>query len=504
VSSLRQVDRTGVRLPRRRLAGAGGSRRDDLRWLVVVILPTAAVLGWLVNVSLRAAVSFVLIVLVVGVHAHDRRLGICTLFAFWFLAPELRRIFDLFSGYAGSDPLSLAPFLATGLLGGIEFYRSKLPLRVRRLILLAAAGFTVGLPLGVLHPQSGVYAFAAYLSGVTAMVLGFNESPSLRSSTLRRVLIFGVPLVALYAIVLQRILPLPHWEQAWLDSVDFNSIGADSTGHVRVFSTLNAPGTLAPLLGLALLAYLTVHPRTSRARNLALASALVLAVALDLTFVRSSWLALPLAALAHVIASRGRSARIVFGIAAFVVAGTLVLSPVSPIARDVVNRASTFGNLSSDVSLTNRSATLGASLPSAVQAPLGHGLGTAGQPSQLNTLQSDLAVPDNGYLSLLYQVGPIGFLLVMAAIVSMVRAAWRGARAPGPDQEMGLLIFAMLVFMLVVLLSGDAFYGLGGLTLWFIGGQALALGQRRQASTAVPDRRQEGAFLPDPGLPRAP
>jgi len=75
----------------------------------------------------------------------------------------------------------------------------------------------------------------------------------------------------------------------------------------------------------------------------------------------------------------------------------------------------------------------------------------------------------------MYQVGPIGFLLVMAAIALMVRAAWTAARARGPDQDMAALLFSMLVFLLVVLVSGDAFYGLGGLTLWFIGGQALAL-----------------------------
>src|SRR5207248_1208761 len=110
---------------------------------------------------------------------------------------------------------------------------------------------------------------------------------------------------------------LPQWERAWLDSVDFNSIGADSSGHVRLFGTVNAPGTLSALLGLSLLTYLSFKPRTARMRNLALASALVLAVAMDLTFVRSAWLALVLGALVHVVASRGRSARLVFSVAAF-------------------------------------------------------------------------------------------------------------------------------------------------------------------------------------------
>jgi hypothetical protein len=91
----------------------------------------------------------------------------------------------------------------------------------------------------------------------------------------------------------------------------------------------------------------------------------------------------------------------------------------------------------------------------------------------------------------MYQVGPAGFLLVITALALMVKAAWESARSDGPERDMGALLFAMLVFMLVVLASGDAFYGLGGLTLWFIGGQALALGQ------SSPDNAPEGERVPD-------
>jgi hypothetical protein len=466
--------------PRRRGVGRGWG--EDLGWLGLVALPVALVLAWLLTTSLRAAISLVIVVLVVGLHQHRRQTGIYALFAFWCLAPELRRVLDLLGGYSGSDPLTVAPFIATGLLGAIEFYRITLPVNVRRIILVAGGGFVVGLPLGLSQPRSALCALVVYLTGVAAAVLGFNETAALRTSTLRRILIFGVPLIALYAIVLQRLAHLPSWEHAWLNAVSFSSIGADSSGHVRLFGTLNSPGTLAPLLGLALIAYITVKPQTSRTRNLAIFGAVVLALALDLTFVRSSWLALPLAALAHVAASRGRSARLVFGVAILIVATTLALAPVNHTARDIVNRASTFGALGSDVSTSSRSATLSSTLPTAIRAPLGHGLGTAGQPSQLNTAQADLAVPDDGYLSLMYQVGPVGFLLIISVLALMVRAAWQAARAPGPDQDAGALVFSMLVFMLVVLASGDAFYGLGGLTLWFIGGQALALGRRSRSS----------------------
>ena len=61
-------------------------------------------------------------------------------------------------------------------------------------------------------------------------------------------LLFALPAIAIYAIA-QRAVPLPDWDQYWLDATDFDSIGASRTDEVRVFATLNSPGALAPLLG---------------------------------------------------------------------------------------------------------------------------------------------------------------------------------------------------------------------------------------------------------------
>ena len=68
----------------------------------------------------------------------------------------------------------------------------------------------------------------------------------------------------------------------------------------------------------------------------------------------------------------------------------------------------------------------------------------------------------------------MGFLLVLAAIGADARAAWRGARDPAPGQELRLLLFAMFVFTIVQLGSGDQFYGVSAVIFWFIGGQVLA------------------------------
>jgi hypothetical protein len=74
----------------------------------------------------------------------------------------------------------------------------------------------------------------------------------------------------------------------------------------------------------------------------------------------------------------------------------------------------------------------------------------------------------------MYQVGPLGFLLVIAALGAILVSAWNGARARAPGQEWRLALFAMFVYLLLLLPSGDAFYGSSGIILWFIAGAVLA------------------------------
>lgn len=461
-----------ARLGRRRW----GRRLGDLGWLLLVGGPCALIVAWLVNVSVQAACAFALVLLVVVLHQYDRRWGIVAMLSLWFFAPGIRRLLGLLTGHVENDPLSLAPFVATAAIAGLELARVHVPSRIRRIILVAAAGLAVGLPIGLaVAPQAAIYTFCAYLAGLSAALLGFNEpSGSARDNTLRNVLLFGIPLIAAYA-VLQRVLPLFAWDEAWINATDFNSIGAPAEGEVRVFGTLNSPGAFASLLALSLLCYLTIWPRHPM---LAVAGASLVAVALALTYVRSAWIALMIAGVAHVIASRGQSARLVLGSAAVVAAVALALAPVLPAAQDVVDRFDTIGNLGDDRSATERSATLSRTLPDASGAVIGHGLGTAGEQARLNDDQG-LRTPDNGYLALLYQVGPVGFALVMATIALMLAAAWRGARDRLPGQDLRLLLFAMLVYTIVQLGSGDQLYGISAVIFWFIGGQVLAYAYRR-------------------------
>lgn len=449
-------------------------RASDLLWTLGVGGLAAVVLAVALQYSVQAACGLVLVVLVVALHRHDRTVGIVAALVLWAVAPEIRRLLDLRTGFLNNDPLSVVPFVATAAIAATELTRARLPAGFRRILLMAAAGFAMGLPLGVLHPSAALYALGAYIAGLAGAILGFSEPGTVEGSALRRFLLFAMVPVALYGLI-QNVLGLPSWDNQWLQATGAISIGTSSNGSVRIFSTLNAPGALAPLLGMAILCLLTVRNH----RNVASVGFVILAAALALTYVRSAWVSLIVAAVSYAIVSDGRSKGVVFGVAALTAAATLALSPVSHTAHDVVNRFTTIGQPGSDTSASARTATLGETLPKAVVAPLGHGLGTAGEPTKL-TNDTSFRTPDDGYLSLIYQVGPVGFLLVMAAIVAMGQAAWRGARTPGPGQEMRWLLFSLFIFLLVSLTSGDQFYGSLGVIFWFIGGQALSFQYARR------------------------
>jgi hypothetical protein len=462
-----------------RQGGSGprlGAFRGDFGFIVVVGGATAVLVAAALMVSVQAATAFTLVALVIALHQYNRQWGVIAMFAFWLFAPGLRRVLGLMTGYVNSDPLSLAPFLATSAIAGLELLRFHVPTVIRRILLAAACGFALGLPVGLIAgPSSGMYAFVAYLAGVSAAVLGVGERTSARDSTLRRVLLYGVPPVAVYAIY-QHSFGLPSWDQEWLNATQFGSIGIGEGEPVRSFASLNSPGTLAGLLGMSLLMYLTVH----RLRWITAVGLVLICVAISFTFVRSAWIALIVAGLAHVIASRGYSARTIFGSAALIATAAIALSPVSPAAHQVVARFKTVSSLGEDTSATERQATFSETLPVALRAPIGHGLGTAGEATKLKG-ESLLRAPDNGYLALMYQVGPIGFLIVVAALGYVLVAAWNGARARAPGQDLRLVLFALMVYLMVTLAAGDEFYGSHGVVLWFIAGQVLAYDFRRRA-----------------------
>lgn len=442
-------------------------------WLLVIVCSVGTARLAMMSIQLGCAAA--LVIMTAGLYAANRTAGLVAVWTIWLLAPALRRIFFLSNPIINSDPLALAPFLATALVVAFEMSAGTLSPRARRILLLGLVGYLIGLPFGFLRaPAAGTFAFFAYVTAVGCFVIGYREGGRGQRLVLPMVLMVMMPLLAIYAYR-QYYLPLPHWDLVWFRTADINSAGSPDPGRVRVWSTLNSPGTFGLVAVIATVAFLTVK----RLNALHVLGALLVVGALALTYARSSWLGLVAALLVIGFASRGAALKRVL------VVGLLMLA-VAPIVLSgsagaaFTDRLNTFGSLGSDKSAQARQATPLEIIPSAIVQPLGVGIGQAGEATRLEG--GGLRYTDNGYLSLVFQVGPFGLVFVMSALVMAARSGWRNVRrrAAPPD----LLVCGVLAFFFLTMFAGDQLYGVGGMFLWYASGVAVRRDEIGQASAS--------------------
>lgn len=441
--------------------------REAAWWLLVVI--ACAATAQLMLIELQWACALSLLVLTGGLYVRSRTAGLIAVWAIWLLVPGLRRMLGVLTGFSDADPLALAPFLATALVALLELRRATLSRGARLLLAAGLGGYAIGIPMGLASPEAMVFGLFAYCVAVLAFTLGFRE-PVRGALSLERVLLVVMPLLAVYGI--WQYFELPSWDATWLETVDFVTTGAPEEDRVRVFATLNSPGTLGMILGLTALGFLTLR----RLGPLSLLGLALVLAGLGLTYVRGAWGALALSAIGVTLLSRGRMLPRLVLVLALMLGGLLFSAARSPTGAAIIDRINTFGSLSQDESSQARLATPQALVPEAVARPAGAGLGSAGEASRLGD-EEGFRYTDNAYLSLLYQVGPFGFVLVMGAVAAGVRRAWRGVRAfpLGTD----LLVFAMLAFILVASWAGDLLYGVTGIVFWYLLGVAWRRGDVR-------------------------
>jgi putative inorganic carbon (hco3(-)) transporter len=438
------------------------------------VVAGVAVLGGAFAVqSLQTAVALALLVLLLAVHSESRRAGMALLWIYWFLTPALRRALDLLVEAPAADPLSLLPLVGTGMLALLELRRARVSSAASRTLALAAVGFLLGVPTGlVADPLAFAFGAAAYGAGLAAFVLGWVDARDGDGDlTLRRTLALAVVPIAAYGIA-QYFVSLTAWDANWVETVDLQSLGAPQEGHIRVFSTLNSPGTLAAVLALAIVFMLPERGRPL-ARFVSFAVALL---ALALTFVRSFWLGLVVALLVYAAAARGRAAGRIVAMVALVLVLVIAVGGSHPTMRAFTERVTSLGDLEGDVSAQERLQFTNELLPTAAQQPLGAGIGQAGLAVRLEESgdSESLTSVDNGYLALLYQVGPAGFVLVLIAMGASTVAAVRAARRPGPERLRRCAVLAAFVMLLVAEASADMLFGITGAVFWYLAGVAFA------------------------------
>ncbi|HEX7300577.1 MAG TPA: O-antigen ligase family protein [Solirubrobacteraceae bacterium] len=439
----------------------------EAAWWALVLAVSAAT-AWLTLRSPQLGCTAALVILSVGLYVASRPHGLAVMWLVWIVAPLLRRLFGLEVPLTNSDPLALAPFLVVGCIVALELRRVRLSRYAVALLAVATVGYLLGVPAGVSRPPAMAFALFAYVVAIGCFILGYSEPRGRELVALQRVLMVAMPLAAVYGI-LQYLGPLPRWDELWLNTVGsaLTSVGAPEEGHIRVFGTLNSPGTFAAVLGLSAVCFLAQR----RFDPFKLVAIGVVLAALLLTYVRSEWAGLVVSMFVLVLASRGRASWRVLLVVGLLVVGFGAVVSHGQTGQAIVGRANTFGSLNSDISAKQRVATPVQLVPEAITQPFGHGIGSAGEASRLGP-SSGLRQTDNAYLSLLYQAGPFGFVLVLgAALVAFMRAVGNLARYR--SDPLDVLVIAMLSFLFVGMVGGDLLYGVTGMVFWYLVGVAV-------------------------------
>jgi hypothetical protein len=435
----------------------------------------AVIGGVLVVHSTQLALTMTLLLLLLAARVQSRTAGLSLMWSFWLLAPFLRRILDNSIGPVSPDPLSLLPFLATALLAAIELRHTHLDKRARTILTLGSVGFLIGAPLGLIaDPTAAGFAIFAYGTGLSAFILGWGDGqlPD-GTGTLQKIVLYVLPVLALYGLA-QYFFSLTSWDAHWVATTSLNSLGSPQEGHVRIFSTLNAPFIFAALLGVGLLLGLAQRRRG----GLGPLITLLLVVALALTFMRSVWLGTVIGLIVFAAAARGRAAGRIVMIVGICLFALIVVGNSNPTTKAFTERVTSLGDVGKDRSAQERLATTNELFPVALRQPLGEGAGQSGMASELsggNEGNSVVATVDDGYLSLMFQSGPFGFLMVVVALILSVGAAIKAVgAATGEERQPRAAVLATLVMLLVALAAGDILFGLPGVMLWYLCGTAVA------------------------------
>ena len=391
-------------------------------------------------------------------------------FVMWLfvLTPGVRRYVDLQVGFEQVNTIMLAPWLASALALGPALLcmamargAARGPLAGGALAVILAA--TYGLVIATLEGRA-VSAGFDWLRWVVPPALAVQvvawlpAHPDLPRRVLRGLCI-AAALSAVYGVY--QFVTAPPWDGFWMVNSKMESIGVPEPFAVRVFSTLNSPGSYAVFLVVALLVLL------ARPGLLGLLGTGLAAMALALTLVRSAWAVAAIGVLYIVlrggVAAHGRLAMAV-GAAALALPVALAVPEVGKLLED---RFLSITRLSGDASLADRSSAYSDLAENLGETPFGEGIGISGS-YQSFVDGGRPRIIDGMPLEVYYALGiPAGTLYFLGAVGCLLPALRTGLRAGGADRGV-LAATAATLACVPMAMSGSPLIGESGVFFWFM------------------------------------
>jgi hypothetical protein len=337
----------------------------------------------------------------------------------WFLTSLLTRLVDYQSGW---DPLRLmvvAQFLVSGLTIITLWQKVRLLQQAEYLpFLLVFAALLYGLGIGLIqNPFANV--IVPWLEWVTPVLVGFHLAANWQrydeyARITQQAFLWGVLVIGMYGIV--QYLVAPAWDQFWLIQTDIKSFGKPEPLGIRVWSTMNSPGTCSMYLmaGLVLL--------FGSKGALRLGVMVPGYLSLLLTLARTAWGAWVVSFVLFVMPLQ-RSTKLRILIAMLLLGGLVYpLTMSEPFAELLSSRFSTFSNIQDDGSLNERRDIYGRGITAVSTNIIGDGIG--------RTISEDII--DSAILDLLLTLGWFGAALYLLALGVLL---FQGGRFGGVRED---------------------------------------------------------------------
>lgn len=442
----------------------------------------------LVRQAPQIILAAIAVVALLWLYPRHRLAALALVWATWFLLPLLRRLLDVTFGFTRLDFLSLLPFALTGLAALLELRSARPSRRALAIMGLAAGAFLVGIPAGLSQPVPLAFGLISYGGAMAAAVLGYEDvrrQAGAVMGSLGRTLLALAPAIAAYAVIQYYFLDMLVWDISWVTETGIRSLRSPEPGRLRAFSTLNSPVPFAAVMAVAL----GVTLATPRLRPYLVIAGLLSAIALALSYVRSLWVAVAVAVVVYLIAARSPIALLRVGAAAAAAAAIVAVGFWHPTVQAVISRGRSVAGYTEDASALARTDLVERVVPEAVAPDViaGHGLGQSGMGAQVGGEGSYL-LADNAYLAMVYQSGPIGLILILAALGALWVLAFQQVRRGTAGAPLHL---ALLTMFLIVGFFSDIFFGVVGAMLWYLAGRILASSDQLPSSSVAPATRTE-------------
>lgn len=379
-------------------------------------------------------------------------------FTWWmfFLTPLIRRLADYQSTYTEPSPILLAPYLVV-LISFISLWQN-LPKFYRQgglPYILSLGGLCYGFLLGLIQRQS-ISVSISLLDWIVPILFScylfihWQDYPLYRQ-TIKQVFTWGVLIMGIYGIM--QYLFVPEWDKLWtINSGLITSTGQPTPLNLRIWSTLNSPGSFANMMKAGLLLLFT------NKSILRFPTAAVGYLAFLLSMVRAAWSGwlVGLISLTVSLKSNLQIRLFITILAVFLCVTPLVV--LDSFSERINDRIETFSNLEADSSAQGRKEHYIKQMDVILTSPLGQGIGGKGN--------------DSAILDIFLSLGWFGSLLYLSGIIILAFSLF--SNFPVSSDLFAYAARAIVLSSLFQMSLGPVMIEVNGMILWGFFGISMA------------------------------